>query len=247
MSYSIFSIQVEELVSGYLRFHGFPQCIGAVDGTHVQIIQPNENYTDYLNRKGKYSINVQGLCDYKYCFTDVVVKWPGAVHDARIFANSSLSKKMRENIIPSCPKIIVEGEDAVPICILGDPAYPLLPYLMKEFPAGGSNISEQFFGYRLSSARMTIECAFGRLKGRFGSLRRPMDIKLSELPMVIHSCFVLHNICELNKEQVHDGLIQTAITSERQLQPPCAANRCTTGHNEAAGKKVRDIYVKYFD
>ncbi|CAB4016485.1 Hypothetical predicted protein [Paramuricea clavata] len=74
-----------------------------------------------------------------------------------------------------------------------------------------------------------------------------MDIKLSELPMVIHSCFVLHNICELNKEQVHDGLIQTAITSERQHQPPCAANRCTTGNNEAAGKKVRDIYVKYFD
>ena len=239
--------EVEELVSGYKKCHGFPQCIGAIDGTHINIQQPNENYTDYINRKGKYSINVQALCDYKYCFTDVVVKWPGSVHDARIFANSNLNRSLRDNIIPSCPKVIVEGEAAVPICILGDPAYPLLPYVMKEFPAGGSTVSEQFFGYRMSSARMTIECAFGRLKGRFGALRRPMDIKLSDLPTVIHSCFVLHNICELNREQVPDGLVQAANALERNVQPPCASNRSTTGNNETVGRRNRNIFVKYFD
>ena len=60
----------------------------------------------------------------------------------------------------------MESEDAVLVCILGDAAYPLLPYLIKEFPAGGSNASEQFFGYRLSSSRMVIECVFGRLRLR---------------------------------------------------------------------------------
>ncbi|KAF3847250.1 hypothetical protein F7725_020278 [Dissostichus mawsoni] len=55
---------------------------------------------------------------------------------------------------------------------------------------------EQYFGITLYSARMVIECAFGRLKARFAALRRPMDINLDDLPHVIYSCFVLHHFCE---------------------------------------------------
>ena len=68
-------------------------------------------------------------------------------------------------MIKSSPlvRVIVENEPSVPICLLGDPAYPLLPFIMKEFANRGRTPEEQFFGYRLSSARMVIECAFGRL------------------------------------------------------------------------------------
>ena len=34
------------------------------------------------------------------------------------------------------------------------------------------------FGYNLSSVRMVIECALNRLKARFGSLRREMNVNL---------------------------------------------------------------------
>ena len=44
--------------------------------------------------------------------------------------------------------------------------------LIKEFTNGGKSDSEQFFGHRLSSTGMVIESAFGRLKARFGCLRR---------------------------------------------------------------------------
>ena len=134
---------------------------------------------------------MQAVCDYRYCFTDVVVNWPGSVHDARIFANSAINKRLREEEIPRGMKVIVEDEDPVPICILGDPAYPLLPFLMKEFPGGGNTAAEQLFGYRLSSARMVIECSFARLKARFGCLKREMDVAPGILPYLIYSCFVL--------------------------------------------------------
>ena len=73
--------------------------------------------------------------------------------------------------IPPMYKTIASDTVPVPVCLLGDPAYPLLPHLMKEFPGGGSTIKEQFYGYDLSSARKVIEGSFGRLKGRFGALR----------------------------------------------------------------------------
>ncbi len=73
------------------------------------------------------------------------------MHDARIFANSSVNELLREHVIPDYKRHIVENCDPVPVRILGDQAYPLLPFLMKEFPGDGNTAEEQFFGYRLSS------------------------------------------------------------------------------------------------
>ena len=53
--------EVEALVSNFSRHHSFPQCMGAIDATHVYIRQPSVNPTDYMNRKHRYSINIQGV------------------------------------------------------------------------------------------------------------------------------------------------------------------------------------------
>ena len=178
----------------------------------------------------------------------VLIKWPGSVHDARIFANSTINKAFREGKIPKCARIIIDGEDPVPVCILEDSAYPLLPFLMKEFPGGGNTVQEQFFCYRLSSARMVIECSFDRLKARFGALKREMDIKLIHLPHVIYACFVLHNFCEVQQEKNGEDCIAETIAYDKEFQPVLEKNRhALASDNAAAGKRIRETFMKYFE
>ena len=57
--------KTEEMASIY-NSHGFPQCIGAVDGTHVRVKRPSLNASDFIKRKGK--LNIQAAVDYNYCF-----------------------------------------------------------------------------------------------------------------------------------------------------------------------------------
>ena len=69
--------------------------------------------------------------------------------------------------IPSMPKEINEDEDPIPVFLLGDLAYPLMSFLMKDYT---STVQEQQFDLSLCRARMDImECVFGRLKGRSGT------------------------------------------------------------------------------
>ena len=132
-----------ELVSGFHRVHDMPQCLGAVDGTHVEIKQPSSNSMDYINRKGKHSINIQAVCDYKYRFMDVVVKWPGSTHNAQVLLNSHF----KTGKIPALKKQIVEDEEPIPIFLLGDPAYPLLPFLMKDIQTVAAHLKNNTLGY----------------------------------------------------------------------------------------------------
>ena len=119
---------------------GVPQCV--VDGCHVPITSPAIHRTDYYNRKGFYSIILQGVVDHSYCFIDTNFGWPGSVHDTRVFAHSSLYKNiMKKNLLPHKPMSI--GGVDIPFFLIGDSAYPVQTWLMKPFTHGNALTLQQ--------------------------------------------------------------------------------------------------------
>lgn len=168
-----------------------------VDGTHISIKCPAENSLDYFCYKQYHSLSV---CNYRGYFIDVECMWPGSVHDTKVFTNSSINMKLRTNKLPATYQTPVEGRANVPNYFISDPAYPLLPFCIKEYKTCTSN-EEVISNNMLRAARNPIECAFGRLKARWAILTRKIDLKLETIPKVVYACFVLHNYCE--KERVY--------------------------------------------
>ena len=67
----------QELVNVMGKFHqiaGFPNVMGPIDGTHIRIKSPPNDEHLFVNRKYYHSINVQGVCDDKLRFINIVVK-----------------------------------------------------------------------------------------------------------------------------------------------------------------------------
>ena len=188
---------LREVVDGFKSKLGFPQCAGAVDGTHIPIMSPEDFPADYYNRKGWHSILMQGMVNHLGQFMDVYIGWPGRVHDARVFANSALYRKGQDGqLLPNWTESIC-GVD-IPLVILGDPAYPLLPWLMKAYPDNGRLSQQQkVFNYRLSRARVVVEHAYGQLKCRWRCLLKKLDVSVRDVPELVAACCVLHNMCEV--------------------------------------------------
>ncbi|KAK0134932.1 putative nuclease HARBI1 [Merluccius polli] len=86
---------VRAIKEEFYRIAGFPSVIGSIDGTHIPITAPSHNEADYVNRKSIHSINVQIICDAAHIISNVEAKWPGSVHDARIYRESNLSNRLQ--------------------------------------------------------------------------------------------------------------------------------------------------------
>ena len=157
--------KLQEIVDEFENLWGFPQVAGAIDGSYIPILKPKESPSDYYNRKGFYSILVQAVVNSRGRFIDVTIEWPGKVHDARVLVNSNFYHRgMAGRLLPDWKRVI-NGVN-IPLLILGDPAYPLLPWLQKAYPETGSlTQQQQHFNYRQSRARMVVENSFWEAQG----------------------------------------------------------------------------------
>lgn len=105
----------------FFQIAGFPGIVGAIDGTHVQIIAPKDNENEFVNRHHYHSLNVQVVFDAQYKLIDIIAKWPGSTHDARILSESGLRVLFENGHIP------------IHTHLLGDSGYPSRRWLLTPF------------------------------------------------------------------------------------------------------------------
>ena len=166
--------------SQFYELANLPGVLGLVDGTHVRIQKPSENEADYVNRHFYHSINVQGICLPDGRFSDVLARFPGSVHDSRIWKLSQVGTYVENNFLA--------GEH-----ILGDSGYMLKSYLLTPYRQPASNAQENY-NYSHKKTRVLIEQTFGRWKRRIHCLHGEIRMAPDKVCTIIIACAVLHNM-----------------------------------------------------
>ena len=136
-------------------------------------------------------------------FMDLECRWPGSVHDSKVFANPSINKMLRNGEMPATFKTVIPRCEKVPNNLIGDPTYPLTPFCMKEFDICNSD-EEVIFNNMFRLTKNQTECSIGHLKARWAIITGKIDFKLETLPTAIYACFILHNYCEKSKFYIDD-------------------------------------------
>lgn len=193
----------KKMCAGYLQNWNFPNC-GAIDGKHISIQAPPNSGSLYYNYKKTFSIVLLAACDYNYKFTLIDVGSYGSECDGRVFAESNMSKLLRQNDL-NLPKGNAElpgSELQMPCFFVADDAFVLTENMMKPYSKRYLNEKEKNFNYRLSRARRTIENAFGILSARWRIFRRPIAVNPTTVDNIIVSAICLHNFLKsVNDEQ----------------------------------------------
>lgn len=172
----------KEIKNFFLDYANFPGVCGIIDGVHIPVQSPGGPDAElYRNRKSIFSINCQVVCDHKHKFTNVVARWPGSVHDSRIWTNSKLFREFENGLH--------EG------IVLADSAYPLSRQLMVPFDYPCSDRIKGRFNRALCRSRVFIEQSIGNWKRRFPILSKKLRCKISTALVIIVSTAVLHNLC----------------------------------------------------
>ena len=87
------------MAKGFEKYANFPNCIGAIDGKHIRLVQPTDTGSFYYNYKTFFSTVLLAVCDANYSFTYVDVGAYGKSSDSAVFHNSLLYKKLVENAL----------------------------------------------------------------------------------------------------------------------------------------------------
>ncbi|KAK0150691.1 putative nuclease HARBI1 [Merluccius polli] len=134
-----------------------------------------EHEGDYINRKSFHSINVQMICDADCLVSNLESKWPGSVHDSRVFRASPIYELLSQGTFSGV--------------LLGDKGYACESFLLTPL-ADPQTPSQQAYNHAHNKTRAHIEMTFGLLKSRFQCLHH-LRVSPDRACDVIAACAVV--------------------------------------------------------
>ncbi|XP_017471610.1 PREDICTED: putative nuclease HARBI1 [Rhagoletis zephyria] len=178
-----------------------PNCVGAIDGKHINVFCPSNSGSLFYNYKGNYSIVLLAVCDANYTFTGIDIGAYGSQSDGGVLWNSGFGENLYGGTLDLPENDVLPGtNNCFPHYFVGDSAFPLKPFLMRPYPGTNLPPDRQIFNQRLSRARRVIENAFGILACRWRILLSPLQMSPASAEKIVKATVVLHNYVKM-----HDG------------------------------------------
>ena len=132
----------------------------------------------------------------------------------------------------------------MPLLVVGDAAYPMLPFLVKGFQ-GQTTEAQRAFNVKLNSARVVIEQAFGRLKCRWRRLLKRSEHYARNVPRIVLAATVLHNLVESAGDPFNHGW-WGAVERANEVAPQPAGARADVRWDSRRGRELQQLLFQHF-
>ncbi|XP_047953135.1 putative nuclease HARBI1 [Salvia hispanica] len=199
------------------RWKHFKGCIGALDGTYINVLVSNADKPRYRSRKGQISTNTLAACDRNMRFLYFMPGWEGSAGDSRVLRDAvSRDGGLR---VPKGNYFLCDNGYAN--CEGFLTPFKNVRYHLKEWGIGNQRPqnARELFNLRHSKARNIIERAFAALKMRWSILPSASFYPIKIQIQMIMACFLLHNFIrgEMTNdpiEQQIDGDTQNGVVDD---------------------------------
>ena len=162
-------------------------CWGFIDGTVCPISRPGTHQRVLYNgHKRVHALKFQSIVAPNGLIANLFGPVEGRRHDSGMLADSNLLTTLQQHSFD------LNGN---PLCVYGDPAYPLRVHLQAGFKGANLTPQEVIFNQRMSEVRVAVEWVFGDILNSFKFLdfKKNLKVGLSPIGKVYIICALLCN------------------------------------------------------
>ena len=181
-------------------------CWGFIDGTVRPVCCPGENQQLLFNgHKRIHAIKFQSVAAPNGLIANLHGPFEGRKHDSGMLADSKLLNLLQRNSFSSTGQ---------PLCVYGDPAYPLRVHLQGPFKGAHLTPIQREFNTSMSEVRTSVEWVFGEIVDYFSFLDFKKDLKIG-----LSAVGKMYTVCAL-MANAHTCLYKSMTSYFFDLEPP---------------------------
>lgn len=212
---------------------------------------PTNSGSLFYSYEGTFSLVLLAVVNANYFFWVVDVGGYGSTSESGSLRNSAFGEGLLDGILDIPPDRVISGAEErgpLPYTFVGDEGFPLMTHLLRPFPGRHLPQEKRVFNYRLSRARLVVECAFGILASRWRMYRRVIVTSPEVAELCVKATCVLHNFLRAKKMQRwRRRRVEPDI--EPSTAPEALRDAPRMGSNNANRQAIqlRETYCAYFN